>query len=171
MIIVTGAHGRLGGLVLSNLEFHLKKKEYVATSSSKKGVSTLKQDGHQARLANFNLIDTLDNAFENGKKLFLISTHEPNNFEQYKKVINIGIKKGIKHIIYSSMAINDPHKSGIGSMAISHLNTENYIKSCGIDYTIVRNSMYAETLALLAGNDLPKNGIRLPYILGSVPYV
>ena len=67
MILVTGAIGNLGSSVINQLDKVANKDQFIATSSSDKGVQNLKEKGYQARKANFNDMDTLRDAF-NGKE-------------------------------------------------------------------------------------------------------
>ena len=170
MILVTGATGNLGSSVVDQL---LKKStidSFVVTSSNQDGVDKLASKGLQARLANFSQKESLNEAFKGIEKLLLISTMDQNRFEQHKNVIDAAKYQGVKHIIYTSLAIKDIQTSGVKDLMISHFQTEDYIKSSGLTYTILRNTMYADALTQILGENALKQDINLPGGNGKVPY-
>lgn len=170
MILITGATGNLGSNVVRQLIKKSNPSQFIVSSSNESGVIKLKDKGLQARLANFSEPNTLKEAFKGIEKLLLISTMDQNRFEQHKNVVNAAKEQGIKHIIYTSLAIKNIEISGVRDLMISHFQTEDYIKSSGLTYTILRNTMYADALnQILGSNDLNQN-INLPGGTGKVPY-
>ena len=170
MILVTGATGNLGSSVIKQLDKVANKDQFIATSSSDKGVQNLKEKGDQARKANFNDMDTLRDAFNGVEKVLLISTMEQNRFEQHKNVIDIAKEKGVKHIVYTSLAIKDIETSAVKELMMSHFETEAYLKQSGLTYTILRNTMYADALTQILGENALNQNIVLPGGNGKVPY-
>jgi len=170
MILVTGAIGNLGSSVINQLDKVANKDQFIATSSSDKGVQNLKEKGYQARKANFNDMDTLRDAFNGVEKVLLISTMEENRFEQHKNVIDIAKEKGVKHIVYTSLSIKDIETSAVKELMMSHFETEAYLKQSGLTYTILRNTMYADALTQILGENALNQNIVLPGGNGKVPY-
>lgn len=171
MILVTGATGNLGSSVIEQLQKNISKDQFIATSSSDSGVDKLNKKGFKARIANFDNINTLNEAFKGIDKLLLISTMAQNRFEQHKNVIDAAKNQGVKHIIYTSLAIKDINTSGVKDLMISHFETEDYIKSSGLTYTILRNTMYADALGQILGENALNQDINLPAGDGKVPFV
>lgn len=171
MVLVTGATGNLGTNVVAQLLKKSTKDNFVVTSSNPEGVQKLEAQGLQARLANFSDSNSLKEAFKGIDKILLISTMDPNRFEQHKNVIDVAKEQGVKHIVYTSLAINDINTSGVKDLMISHFQTENYIKNSGLTYTILRNTMYADALTQILGSNVMVQGINLPGGDGKVPYV
>lgn len=171
MILVTGATGNLGSNVVKQLKTLLNRDTFVVSSSNANGVSKLKTQGFDARLANFSDSNSLNAAFEGIDKLLLISTMDQNRFEQHKNVIDAAKARGVKHIYYTSLAIHNIETSGVRDLMISHFQTEEYIKSSGLAYTIIRNTMYAEALGQILGPNALHQDITLPGGSGKVPYV
>ena len=171
MILVTGATGNLGSSVIEQLQKNISKDQFIATSSSDLGVDKLNKKGFKARIANFDNINTLNEAFKGIDKLLLISTMAQNRFEQHKNVIDAAKNQGVKHIIYTSLAIKDINTSGVKDLMISHFETEDYIKSSGLTYTILRNTMYADALGQILGENALNQDINLPAGDGKVPFV
>lgn len=170
MILITGATGNLGSNVVRQLLKKSNPSQFIVSSSNESGVIKLKDKGLQARLANFSEPGTLKEAFKGIEKLLLISTMDQNRFEQHKNVVNAAKEQGIKHIVYTSLAIKDIEKSGVKDLMISHFQTEDYIKSSGLTYTILRNTMYADALNQILGSNGLNQNINLPGGTGKVPY-
>lgn len=170
MILITGATGNLGSAVVAQLLKTLSPEEFVATSSNAEGVEKLKAKGLQSRLANFSDPISLNEAFKGIDKLLLISTMDQNRYEQHKNVVDAAKEQGVKHIIYTGLAIKDIHTSAVKDLMISHFQTEDYIKESGLTYTILRNTMYADALTQILGSNALNQDINLPGGTGKVPY-
>jgi NAD(P)H dehydrogenase (quinone) len=170
MILITGATGNLGSAVVDQLLKTLSPEEFVTTSSNSAGVEKLKTKGLPSRLANFSDPITLNEAFKGIDKLLLISTMDQNRYEQHKNVVDAAKKQGVKHIIYTGLAIKDIHTSAVKDLMISHFQTEDYIKESGLAYTILRNTMYADALTQILGSNALNQDINLPGGTGKVPY-
>lgn len=170
MILITGATGNLGSSVIAQLLKKNSKDKFIATSSSAEGVEKLEAQQLNARLANFSDIDSLNQAFKGIHKVLLISTMDQNRFEQHRNVIDAAKAQGVKHIVYTSLAIKDIQTSGVRDLMISHFQTEDYLKASGVIYTILRNTMYADALTQILGPNVLTDGINLPGGNGKVPY-
>lgn len=95
---------------------------------------------------------------------------EINRLYQHKSVIDVAKKVGIKHIIYTSLAIKNIEDSAVKELMQSHFETEDYIKQSGLDYTILRNTIYAEAIPQIIGEHVLNTSIQLSGGLGKVPY-
>ena len=170
MILVTGATGNLGKSVVNQLQKHLNNNQFIVTSSNIEGVEKLKKQDLNARLANFSQPETLNEAFKGINQLLLISTMDQNRLEQHINVIDAAKSQGVKHIIYTSLAIQNIETSGVKDLMISHFQTEDYIKKSGLSFTILRNTMYADALVQILGENVLNQDINLPGGNGKVPY-
>ena len=170
MILITGATGNLGSSVVEQLLKTSSSDKFITTSSSNDGVTKLSKLGLNARLANFNDVTSLQEAFKGIDKILLISTMDQNRLEQHKNVVDAAKSQGVKHIVYTSFAIKDIYSSGVKDLMISHFETEDYIKASGLTYTLLRNTMYADALIQILGPNAVNQNINLPGGEGKVPY-
>jgi NAD(P)H dehydrogenase (quinone) len=170
MILITGATGNLGSSVVQHLSKKISKDQFAILARDENKASRFKEQGIEVRIADFNQLETLNQAFSGIEKLLLISTMESNRYEQHKNVVDAAKKAGVKHIIYTGLAIQNIETSDVRDLMISHFQTEDYIKQSGLDYTLVRNTMYADAIPIIVGESVFEQGIFLPGGDGKVPY-
>jgi len=103
-------------------------------------------------------------------KVLLISTIDHHRYQQHKNVVDAAKKAGVKHIAYTGVAIKDVNASAVKSLLESHFQTEDYIKESGLNYTMFRNTLYAEVVPMYVGEKVFEKGIYLPAGNGKVPY-
>lgn len=150
-LLVTGATGKLGRLVLDELLASGKvlPANIIATSRDTEKLADYAAKGVQTRTASFDDAASLDAAFAGADRILIISTDaldEPGKrLRQHLAAVAAAQKAGAKHILYTSMP--NPETSVI-PFAPDHLGTENAIKATGIAYTILRNGWYMENLFL-----------------------
>ncbi|WDZ75165.1 NmrA family NAD(P)-binding protein [Ensifer adhaerens] len=147
-LLVTGATGQLGKLVLDQLlAIGVAPAKIIATSRDTAKLSDYVAKGVQARVADFDDPASLDKAFAGADRILIISTDALNQpgkrLKQHLAAVAAAKKAGAKHILYTSMP--SPETSVI-PFAPDHLGTENAIKATGIPYTILRNGWYMENL-------------------------
>lgn len=142
-LLVTGASGNLGKLVLHSL---LKgpKRNIIATSRDVSKLSEFQAKGVETRSADFANPESLIAAFKGADRLLLISTDAiGSRVAQHKAAIEAAVKAGVKHILYTSLP--QPETSP-GIIALEHNETEKLIRDSGLSYTILRNNLYADNL-------------------------
>ena len=170
MILITGATGNLGSSVVHYLKNLMPLNKFVALARNVEKAQLLIDQDITVRFGDFNDINSLEPACLGIETLVLISTMEMNRFNQHKTVVDAAKKAGVKHIIYTSLAIKDIENSAVKELMQSHFETEEYIKQSGLDYTILRNTMYAEAIPQIIGEHVLDTGIQLAGGLGKVPY-
>lgn len=170
MILVTGATGNLGSSVVYYLKNLVSINKFAVLARNLEKAKPLIENNIEVRFGDFNNINSLEKAFVGIETLVLISTMEMNRFYQHKTVIDVAKQVGVKHIIYTSLAIHNIETSAIKELMLSHFETEDYIKQSGLDYTILRNTMYAEAIPQIIGEHVLDIGIQLSGGLGKVPY-
>lgn len=171
MILVTGATGHLGGHVVSHLKQKLALNQFAVLARNIDKAKGYVEQGVEVRLGDFNEPQDLAKAFAGVSKLLLISTMDMNRLEQHKNVVDAAMQAGVQHIIYTGLAIQNIDTSAVKDLMISHFQTEDYIRESGLNYTFLRNTMYAEAIPQIIGEDAVETGIALSGGEGKVPYV
>ncbi|MEC0206436.1 SDR family oxidoreductase [Paenibacillus lautus] len=141
-IIVTGASGQLGGLVLQHLLKKVPASHIVAVVRNLEKASAVVELGIEVRQGDYNDPESLHNAFVAGTKLLFISgseTDDPIRVVQHANVVKAARDVGIKHIAYTSFAFAEDNP-----FALVHMATEYAIRTTNIPYTFLRNGGYTE---------------------------
>lgn len=142
-ILVTGASGHLGQLVLEDL-LKAGQRDLIGTTRDPDKLAHLAQKGVEIRAADFKNTSSLVEAFRGATRLLLISTADVGHrIDQHKNAIDAAKKAGVKHIIYTSWP-NTENSPAL--VAPDHAATEKLIKESGLKYTFLRNNPYTENL-------------------------
>lgn len=145
MIIVTGANGQLGQLVINELLKTVPASQIVAAVRSPEKADNLKALGVTVRKADYTRPETLETAFAGATKLLLISSSEVGaRAPQHANVIAAAKKAGVPFIAYTSLLHADTTPL---SLATEHVATEQMLAQSGIAHTILRNGWYTENYA------------------------
>lgn len=165
MILITGATGNLGKATIDFLlEKGIDTDQVSALARSKEKAEVLIAKGIDIRVGDYNDQASLEEAFKGVKKLFFISSSDlSDRVGQHRNVVNAARKVGVSHIIYTSFVRkNETETSPISFLAQHHIETEKMIKSSGITYTILLNSIYSDTIPLFLGERVLETGVFLP---------
>lgn len=146
-ILVTGASGQLGQLVVSHLlDLQATNKTFrlLAGTRSPAKLDSIKAKGVEVRALDFTDPSTFASAFAGVDRLILISTDTiGQRYVQHKAAIGAAVKAGIKHIVYTSIggpSIDRP-------LYDEHYLTESYLTAATeLGFTILRNGLYQEVL-------------------------
>jgi NAD(P)H dehydrogenase (quinone) len=145
MIVITGASGQLGRLVIEALLKKLPASEIVAAVRSPEKVSDLAARGVQIRHADYSQPATLDTAFKGADKLLLISSSEVGQrVPQHRAVIDAAKRAGVKLLAYTSLLHADTSPLGL---AAEHQETEALLREAGLPHVLLRNGWYSENYA------------------------
>lgn len=142
MIVVTGANGQLGRLVIQGLLQKLPAASIVAAVRSPEKAQDLAALGVQLRKADYTQPATLDAAFAGASKLLLISSSEVGQrAAQHRAVIDAAVKAKLGLLAYTSVLHADVSPLGL---AAEHRETEAMVKASGLPYVLLRNGWYTE---------------------------
>lgn len=142
MIIVTGASGQLGRLVIEALLNKQPANEIVAAVRHPEKVADLAARGVQVRLADYDQPASLAAAFKGADKLLLISASEVGRrVPQHRAVIDAAKAAGVGLLAYTSILHADTSPL---PLAVEHRETESLIRASGLPATILRNGWYTE---------------------------
>lgn len=142
MIVITGASGQLGRLVIDELLKSLPAAELVAAVRNPDSVADLAAKGIGVRQADYNEPTTLEAAFRGADKVLLISSSEVGQrAPQHANVIEAVKKAGVELLAYTSILRADTTPLPLG---LEHLQTEAMLAGSGVPHVILRNGWYTE---------------------------
>lgn len=160
MIVITGASGQLGRLVIESLLQTVPAGEIVAAVRNPEKVADLAARGVQVRVADYDQPASLAAAFAGADKLLLISANEVGRrVPQHRAVIEAAKAAGVGLLAYTSLLHAD---SSPLPLAAEHRETEALIRASGLPAVILRNGWYTENY--LAG--IP-TALQYGVVLGS----
>lgn len=148
-ILVTGAAGHLGRLIIGNLLDTQKvpASRIVAGTRDPSKIADLAARGVATRKVDFDDTAALPAAFAGVGTLLIISTDALDGAgtraRQHANAVAAAAKAGVGAIAYTS--IPNAETSDV-LFAPDHLGTETAIKATGLPYTIFRNSWYSQNL-------------------------
>lgn len=146
-IIVTGVDGNFGGQVVKTITTLVKKEDLILTAPTSQGIEGFLKEGYDARVANFNHREGLEEAFKGGDVILIISAPFVGAKRQnaHKNAIDAAREAGVKKVVYTSL-VNARDKENPSIEKIDHAYTEEYVESIGMDHIFLRNSQYAEAM-------------------------
>jgi len=142
MIVVTGATGQLGRLVIAALLKKMPASDIVAAARNGEKARDIAARGVNVRLADYNQPQAWDEALKGADKVLLISSSEiGQRARQHRSVIDAARRTGVKLLAYTSVLRADTSPLGL---AAEHKETEALIHASGIPHTLLRNGWYTE---------------------------
>jgi NAD(P)H dehydrogenase (quinone) len=145
MIVVTGATGQLGRLVIASLLKKTAASNIVAAVRNVDKAKDLAALGVQVRQADYGEPASWDTALQGADKVLLISSSEiGQRTQQHRSVIDAAKRAGIKLLVYTSVLHADTSPLGL---AAEHRETEALIRASGVPFTLLRNGWYTENYA------------------------
>lgn len=142
MIVITGASGQLGRLVIAQLLKTVPASQIVAAARDPEKVADLAAKSVQVRHADYAKPDTLDRAFEGAEKILLISSSEVGQrVAQHQAVIDAARRAGVKLLAYTSVLHAD---TSALALAEEHKQTEEALTQAGVPAVVLRNGWYHE---------------------------
>ena len=154
-IVISGASGQLGGLVVKELLARgVPASNLILVSRTPEKLDEYKKMGASTRFGDFAKPESLPAAFSGGKKLLLISIGfgAGPRPEAHKHAVDAAVAAGIDRIVYTSyVAISQGDNAGLAS---DHFQTEEIIKKSGVAWTMLRNSIYSNGLVQQAAKML-----------------
>lgn len=142
MILVTGATGKLGGLVIQQLLQKVPGNQIVAAVRDPGKAADLAKLGVRVRLADYDRPATLESALAGVDKVLLISASEPaGRLARHRAVVDAAKKAGVRLLVYTSIL---HAASSTLALAAGHRATEEAIRASGLPFVLLRNGWYIE---------------------------
>ncbi|TMW61668.1 hypothetical protein Poli38472_010731 [Pythium oligandrum] len=143
-LLVTGAAGQLGKLVINHLltTLQISPERIVAGTRNPAKLQDLADKGVQVRRLDFNDAESVVTAAPGVERVLLISSDDVLGREGAQKAaVEALVKAGVKHIVYTSMQALEKSLFKVKS---AHAATEEAIKASKVSYSILRNGLYFE---------------------------
>ena len=116
MIVITGATGQLGRLVLSSLLKRMPASAVAAAVRNGEKAKDLAARGVQVRIADYNQPQSWDGALKGAEKVLLISSSEiGQRARQHRSVIDAATRAGVKLLAYTSVLHADISVLGLAA--------------------------------------------------------
>lgn len=144
MIVITGATGQFGRLVLKHLlNRGVPAGEIVAAIRNPDKASEFTAQGIEVRIADYDRPDTLLTAFEGADKILLVSSTGPDDarITQHRAAIDAAVASGVGLLAYTSVTNAPTSPMGLARV---HRATEHIIADAGLPAVVLRNGWYTE---------------------------
>lgn len=140
-IVVTGATGHLGRLVVEQLLEKVPAEGITAVVRDRAKAAHLAERGVKLAVADYNTPETFDGLFAAGDKVLLISGNEFDKGRpaQHQVVIDAAKAAGVALLAYTSAP-----GSLSAALADDHRATEKALLASGLPYSLLRNGWYHE---------------------------
>lgn len=144
---ITGAGGQLGAALVRHALNRVPASTIVAITRNPARLESLSQQGAQVRAGDFNEPAGLAAAFQGVQRLMIIPTGDLQpgvRLRQHAAAIKAAVTAGVRHVTYISTVSARPEPNNI--LFDSHFETEQALIASGAAWTILRMSVYLETL-------------------------
>lgn len=175
-ILVSGASGKLGKLVLQQLlEVHkVPAHQIIATSRTPQSLSAFAARGVVVREVDFNRPTTVVEGFKGASRALMISTTWVPQSEargpMQLAAVEAAVKSGVPHLLYTSAPQCEPGNPAFWHA--DHYATEMALINSGRHWTILRNWDYPDTWWYAFWRDALQEGRYLSAVgAGGMSYV
>ncbi|AXI79032.1 SDR family oxidoreductase [Peterkaempfera bronchialis] len=142
MIVVTGATGQLGRLVVEGLLEKVPAERLAVAVRAPEKAADLAARGVEVRRADYSEPETLEAAFAGAGKVLLISGSEVGQrVAQHRAVVEAARRAGVGLLGYTGVLGGD--RAGF-RLADEHKATEAAIRESGLPFVFLRNGWYTE---------------------------
>ena len=164
MIVITGATGKLGSLIVAELLKLTGPDQLAVSVRDPSRADELAARGVRVRRGDFEDPAGLVDAFEGATQLLLVSSNASASggdpIAQHRNAIEAARTAGVRRIVYTS------HMAASATSAFppmhDHAKTEALLAESGIAWTALRNGFYASTVPMLVGDAAAKGAIEAP---------
>lgn len=141
-ILVTGAAGQLGQLVLRALLDTIPAARIYAMVRSERAAASVAAMGVHVRIGDYTQAHSLDAAFAGIERALLISSNQlGQRAAQHANVIAAAKRAGVGLLAYTSLLHADTSPLGL---AEEHRQSEAALRASGVPFVVLRNGWYTE---------------------------
>ncbi|GLX69811.1 SDR family oxidoreductase [Paenibacillus glycanilyticus] len=162
MIIITGASGQFGRLVVNQLLERVPAEQLGVSVRDTSKVKELEERGVRVRRGDYNDADSLMHAFEGASQFLIVSSDSLGEtaLQHHRTAIEVATKAGAKHIYYSSQM--GASKASLFPPMVDHAVTEEVLRTSGVAFTSLRNGFYAGSALMMLGDALETGVLAAP---------
>lgn len=159
MIVLTGATGQLGRLIVDQLLAVVDANELgVLVRSEEKG-APFAAKGIAVHVGDYEDPASLVAAFQGVDVLLFTSNADfARRQVQHENVADAAKEAGVGRLVYTSIVATDPENP----LVATHLATEDYIKTTGVPYTFLRNNFYMDMVVEQVQGAIAQGAYRSP---------
>ena len=150
-IAITGASGQYGRLATQGLIDRGRAADLILMTRSPDKLADVAALGCEVRFGDYDQPDSLAPALAGADRLLLISgTRVGARVVQHQAAVDGAVAAGVKHVVYTSfIGIDDP--ANPAEVRHDHIETERLIKASGLQWTMLRDTHYADAMIVMAG--------------------
>ena len=162
MIVITGATGQLGSLIVASLLERVPAEEVGVSVRDPGRAADLAERGVRVRRGDFSEPSSLADAFDGATQVLIVSANETgeNAVGAHAAAIDAARAAGAERIVYTS------HQGASADSPFApmrdHAATEKYLAETGTPFTSLRNGFYATTVPFILGQALTTGEIVAP---------
>ena len=164
MIIVTGATGQLGRLIVQKLLDRIPADQIGVSVRDPQKATDLEALGVRVRKGDFGDAESLVHAFQGASQVLIVSSNAAASggdpLAQHRNAIDAAKAVGAKRIVYTS------HMAASATSAFpparDHAATEAMLAESGLAWTALRHGFYAESGLMMNGEGLKTGTIEAP---------
>jgi NAD(P)H dehydrogenase (quinone) len=172
-IIVSGASGNLGGLTVDELLARgVSPRQLILVSRTPEELKKYADRGASVRFGDFTQPESLPAAYAGGTRMLLISVGAIGGVTApalHKRAIDAAKAAGVKHIAYTSYV--GITRGDLTGRAADHAATEADLKASGLQWTMLRNSIYMHGLIAQAQRMVADGRAAIPPNESPIGYV
>jgi NAD(P)H dehydrogenase (quinone) len=142
-IVVTGATGQLGRLVIADLARTAPAAHVIGIVRNTAAAKDLADRGVELRAADYENTTSVAAALEGADKVLLISSSDigARRLRQHRHVIDAAKAARVRLLAYTSILHADTSPM---ALAVEHRETEALGRSSGVPFVLLRNGWYTE---------------------------
>jgi NAD(P)H dehydrogenase (quinone) len=154
MIVITGATGQLGRLIVKKLADRIPVQQIGVSVRDRKNAADLEALGVRVRSGDFSEPASLKHSFEGATQVLLVSSNARASggdpVAQHRSAIDAARSAGVRRIVYTShMAVS---ASSAFPPMHDHHATEEMLRQSGLAWTALRNGFYGASGIAMMGD-------------------
>ncbi|HEV7961522.1 MAG TPA: SDR family oxidoreductase [Actinoplanes sp.] len=148
LIVVSGATGRLGGRIARQLSADGVRQRLIVRDASR----APELAGAAVAVAEYGDPEASRRALDGAGTVLMVSAAETSDrVRRHRSFVDAAVAAGVERLVYTSFLGAAP--DAVFTLARDHWATEEHIRASGLEFTFLRDSLYADFLPFLVGDD------------------